>query len=467
MDKLNLGKESVAALFSQHYAALPENERGPVWAEWEKYISLLYRAYMVEDRAFSWKCPVQLNTEKRVALAKRLHGQYKEALAVVSDLASREASKEEAVTEEVEAPDAGPAPEGIEQPKDPLQEYLDELTEVIKKEVCSYADLNDADAFLFHALVREVGKTEESFSCAFKEIHGRRMSPNGDLDFFRRLMVNNGGHVVVIDPSASEAGAFSREEDGKVYYLWDKVCFRVVPDLSQGTSLEAFKTFVEKRTYRDGKSLRELWFTYAEKECVAYLQSQVDVLGIFLSDDSWARTRAALRVLLEQLSIAEVWSAIWKVVRDASDLSYRPYYSRSSAADAIPGKLVRHLERIRSGQAVAKSWVRTVRQSPGAMGELFHELFGLNENTSGPKARDVFERLELGSPLTENEMSDEDLRHFLAMELQYAREANNVSEFLFDLVKAMKATGGEVVAAIDILDQKRLAERKVPSDQAE
>ena len=96
--------------------------------------------------------------------------------------------------------------------------------------------------------------------------------------------------------------------------------------------------------------------------------------------------------------MSHLWSAIWKVVKDAATLSTRSYYTSDKAAATLPGKLSRLLEKVTSGEATLRKWSRPAHQPAGTLGHLFNELYGIDEDTPGTAVMSSFADPEDASP---------------------------------------------------------------------
>lgn len=67
---------------------------------------------------------------------------------------------------------------------------------------------------------------------------------------------------------------------------------------------------------------------------------------------------SAVRVAAATYSVAAIWNAIWKVVRDAAAPSRTEFYNLPRAAQTLPGKMKRLLEKVRKRDATLKPWDR-------------------------------------------------------------------------------------------------------------
>lgn len=193
--------------------------------------------------------------------------------------------------------------------------------------------------------------------------------------------------VIADLPSKALPGAYYLEE-GQVWHYSDKVSYFLLPDQVLGKT-EAALDSLRTRAHTQFSLIRELWLDYALSECMLYLYDQCSLHRLQMGDESDDQAKSVLRTSLETYSVSQLWSVIWKVVRDAASLSAREYYNNEKAAATIPGKIKRYLERVvREGLSV-KSWDRPVDQPAGTLGDVFYEYFGLDEDTPGLEAMAV------------------------------------------------------------------------------
>jgi len=199
--------------------------------------------------------------------------------------------------------------------------------------------------------------------------------------------------VIADLPSKALPGAYFLQEE-KVWHYSDKVSYFLLPDQVLGKT-EAVLDSLRTRAYTHFSLIRQLWLDYALSECMLYLYDQCSLHRLQMSDESDDQAQSVLRTSLETYSVSQLWSVIWKVVRDAASLSAREYYNNDKAAATIPGKIKRYLERVvREGLSV-KSWDRPVDQPAGTLGDVFYEYFGLHEDTPGVEAMESLAHLDL------------------------------------------------------------------------
>lgn len=199
--------------------------------------------------------------------------------------------------------------------------------------------------------------------------------------------------VIADLPSKALPGAYFLEE-GQVWHYSDKVSYFLLSDQVLGKT-EAALDSLRTRAYTQFSLIRELWLDYALSECMLYLYDQCSLHRLQTSDENDGQVQSVLRTSLETYSVSQLWSVIWKVVRDAASLSTREYYNNEKAAATIPGKIKRYLERVVREGLNVKSWDRPVDQPAGTLGDVFYEYFGLDEDTPGLEAMAVLADLDL------------------------------------------------------------------------
>lgn len=203
----------------------------------------------------------------------------------------------------------------------------------------------------------------------------------------RRLA--SGGLIVDI-PSKSPLGAYYLKND-ELWHQTDRVAYALVPDMKEGRSHEAF-SILTAREPDDGKDVYNLWLDYSTADCLGYLEQQCASYGLALGTEAEKQISSSIRSSLPHYSPAQLWSACWKIAKDAAALSTRSYYTKQSAADTIPGKFKRHLEEVERNDYVLKDWTRPNNYPAGTLGDVFYDYFGITESTpSGSVADRIYE----------------------------------------------------------------------------
>jgi len=202
---------------------------------------------------------------------------------------------------------------------------------------------------------------------------------------FLDVLIDSG--ALIIRPDLSPAGTFTDSDKGVRYYP-----SRAVYQLTLSSSGASRGDVIDRLRQRDfGKSntLTKLWLDLATAECMRYLHDQCELHNLPIDDELVPQISSAIRIATELYSVAELWNVIWKIVRDAATLARRDYYNPAKAAATLPGKFKRLLEKVLKGEATLKSWQRPEHQPSGTLGELFMEIFGIDEQTPGVEAMDI------------------------------------------------------------------------------
>ena len=270
------------------------------------------------------------------------------------------------------------------------------------------------------------------------------MSPAWSHSFLDRLWR---GGVLTHNPNKSKPDAYYVKDD-QVWFFTDKISFLVLPDEYYGAS-EDLIAFLSGRAFDDATPLRALWLEYATSDCFAYLRDQCLAHNLWcLEQDSEQEAQDTLKNALHTYCVAELWSIIWKVVKDAAALSTRDYYNTKKAADTIPGKLMRHLEMVAKGKASVKLWDRPSDQPAGTIGQVFYELFGIDENTSGQRVFEIITPAPDPSANADPELTADELRPSTNVLLQRSLEKELGPEMMLAFASAVRQ-GLSVVEAID------------------
>lgn len=264
-----------------------------------------------------------------------------------------------------------------------LAKKLIEVTERNLSATIEYEDIPNDVALLLIALHRVLNPRLLIGSFMRSECQG--LAPADSDKFVQRLWDAN----VILDlPDRALPGAYFLKEESLWHYN-NKVAYILVSDAELGRGEQAFDLLIS-RDFSDFSELRQLWLDYAVCDCVAYLFDQCGLHSLETSAENDTEIRSILRTALQVHSVAQIWSVIWKVVRDAASLSTREYYNKTKAAGTIPGKISRQIERIVKGDLVIKPWRRPPDQPAGALGEVFYEYFGIDEGTTGLEVMEMF-----------------------------------------------------------------------------
>ncbi|MBD1553080.1 hypothetical protein [Pseudomonas typographi] len=239
-----------------------------------------------------------------------------------------------------------------------------------------YAAVTDDIALLLIALheALEPAMAQGTFGSA----ECRALAPKHVGHFIRRLYQAG---VLLEEPSQAQRGTYFLK-DGQLRVKDSQRVYALMPGIPPG-QLRAVLAAYHQRSFNDAPRLFDLWLDYAEADCMAYFEAQCILYAHQLYDDEHAEVRSALRGGLEHYCVAQMWSAICRVVRDAASLANRTYYDRAKASATLPGKLRRYLERARREAFELKGCTRPEVQPPGALGMVFQDLFGIDENTTG------------------------------------------------------------------------------------
>lgn len=256
--------------------------------------------------------------------------------------------------------------------------------ERIQNKYIEYAAIPDDLAIVVLALERAIGLRRTSNGFRFSEV-SRLMSgvPDGLL---KRL---HEAQVITDNPDPDHAGGYWISE-GNLCFNWRLVEFSLLPDQRLGKTREALASLAN-RSFSQGEVLRTLWITYAVDECMTYFSSQCSRYRLNPEICDLNDIAAQLHQALELYSIQNLWCALWSVVREAAALCNHQYFNLHKATATMPGKLKRLLDAVRKKKRQPlKAWARPDYQPMGTLGNLFFEIFGINEGTPGSLVSTIF-----------------------------------------------------------------------------
>ncbi|HJH23413.1 MAG TPA: hypothetical protein K8U84_02540 [Paenalcaligenes hominis] len=322
--------------------------------------------------------------------------------------------------------------------QDTLNEKLTEITEKNSKLVLRYEELNDDEVLLLLALYKAINPRLSSST--FELSNSTGIAPSDTLYFIKKLY--DCGVLTHYPPHGLDE-AYVLEDDGICFHI-SRIAFMLVPDIHFGKSEELFQ-MLRMREYKQLSRLLQLWRDYAVSDCMAYLYSECSLHGLGTDAEDDLKIKSILRTALETYSIAQLWSVIWKVVRDAASLSTRAYYNKSKAAATIPGKIKRYLEQQTREGAYLKHWSRPQHQPAGTLGDMFYEYFGIDELTSGHQVAKIFSE---SNDAAEASWFEENASHIMERASFFGLQANVLIDFA-EYVRSGKSVVDALVSLIE------------------
>lgn len=328
--------------------------------------------------------------------------------------------------------------------EDVLTTRLDEIRIQNSGAKRDYGTVGDAEALLMLALARTLGV--RPFERSFFRNECTSLAPFDSGRFISRLWRSG---LIVDDPSLGKKGAYFMKGN-EVWHYYDKVAYRLVPDEILGGTEDALVTYCAARVFKEGTALRDLWLEYAMCDSLAYLADQTNLHNIRIEADHWQEIESTIASALQVHSVAEIWSVIWKCVKDVAALTQREYYNIRKAAATLPGKLMRYFEKINKGEASVKCWTRHENQPAGTIGQFFYELFDIDENTPGKQVLARFASSDtLSPPPPEPDPSPDHIRLAITTFFSLAIEHDLAPEVLLDFAKGMRERKGDFWMALD------------------
>lgn len=267
----------------------------------------------------------------------------------------------------------------LEAQKAKAAELERQLTEYVRKQsirTVDYSAIADRQVLLLLALDRAI--TPRLTNGGFTVGDCRGLAPRYVGDFVQQLREAG---LVLDDPSRAKPGTYYWEGD-EIWMIRDQVVYRLASDSNSRGADEVIRSLLD-RVYTDAEGLFNLWLDYAVADVMSYLVTECALYNHELFEKDQEEIKSTLRSALETYSVAQLWSVIWKVVRDAASLANREYYNRPKAAATIPGKIRRYLERVQRESIELKAWRRPEQHPAGTLGMVLGEILSVDENTSG------------------------------------------------------------------------------------
>ncbi|KAF6692925.1 hypothetical protein HFD98_10510 [Pseudomonas sp. EKM23D] len=257
-----------------------------------------------------------------------------------------------------------------------LERQLIEYARKQSSRTVDYSEIPDNQVLLLLALNRAI--TPRLTNGGFTLGDCRGLAPRYVGDFVMQLREAG---LILDDPSKARPGTYYWEGD-EIWMLRDQVVYRLVPDAASRSADEVIRSLLD-RVYTNAEGLFNLWLDYSVADVMRYLANQCDLYHHDLSGQELEEIKSTMRSALETYSVSQLWSVVWKVVRDAASLANREYYNRPKAAATIPGKIRRNLEKVQRESIELKAWSRPDQHPVGTLGMVLGEILGVDENSSG------------------------------------------------------------------------------------
>lgn len=196
---------------------------------------------------------------------------------------------------------------------------------------------------------------------------------------------------LLADPSEVKPGTYYLC-DGELWYKTYQLELFLPPDTTLGRGIGALDLLDEHR-FSDPESLINLWLDYSVGDVLRYLIDQCNIYNHDLDDEAIDKIKSTVRHGLQTYSVSQLWSVMWKVVKDAASLANREYYNRPKAAATIPNKIRKLLEIADQQGGISRGWDRPEHHIAGSLGMIFSKLFGIDEYSPGVKVIEMFNRI--------------------------------------------------------------------------
>jgi hypothetical protein len=211
-------------------------------------------------------------------------------------------------------------------------------------------------------------------------IGDRRLSPFADLDDAFLNQLYHERQLIQVDPF-SDVGAFGWEDGKPARYFKYRVGWQVRSGAqnvdvgaAQGTLEEALRGSwpASWRVERD-----DLWRKLALAECLEYLRISLEDHG--LAKEMGEKTRHVVENALNDFSIGQVYSFIWRAAKDAAAFYMREAVSKRHAANTVVGAIERSAERALANRWEVAQYRRDRRSPETPMVQLFSAVSGLGD----------------------------------------------------------------------------------------
>lgn len=263
-----------------------------------------------------------------------------------------------------------------------LQQRVAQHAERVLAKTINYSTISNDLAFTLVALERAIAP--RLFGDSFTYGDCQPLAPLYSEMFIERLLRAG---VLSDAPHACGTGAYSLNANGLNYFV-NRVRFMLVPDQLLGGGEDAFNELVVRPFTNEG--MLALWYDYAAADCMAYLHNQLQEFRQIFPVEKAEEIKSAIYTALKYYSTRDVWSLLWRVVQTVSSNSNHKYSNKERSAGTIAKKLRLQFEKARKEKTDLGEWNRLKSIPAGTLGQLFYELYGIDETT---EAATIAERL--------------------------------------------------------------------------
>ena len=322
--------------------------------------------------------------------------------------------------------------------EDELQLLLDKRSHEMASKTVSYDALPDDICVLLLALDALIGPGLATGTFRKNECDG--LAPYGSGHFFMRLCEEG---LISDSPLKASPGTYV-VADGELRMRSNQGEFYLVADEKDGR-VEEVTGRLAGREFTNTKALFELWLEYAESDVMRYLLDLCETYRLILGPDELDEIRDALRQGLHIYSVAQLWFVMWIVVKAASSYASHRHSNRTKASATIPKKIRSQIEKAIQGDGIGRSWNRPDGHPAGSLGDVFLNIFKINEQTDG---RQVFRKFVLLN--RSNVEGKDDLEVLAALFMRRALESQNAGAALVSLAEAVRA-GSNATEALELV----------------
>ena len=283
--------------------------------------------------------------------------------------------------------------------------------------------------------------TSSSISNGFKVDECTELAPTGKEIFaiIKKLIAEG---VIIDSPSKANSNAYVLNDDKSLSYYYYYATYVFVPD-KEGTPISDTIRLLRQRRITPCDKIYQVWLDIATSDCMAYFEMQNSHHGLEIHEDDYQKINNLIRTSLEKYSISEVWSIIWRIVRDAAALSTRSYYNKDKASKTLLGKLQRLLDLILKNEASNMPWNRSQGSSVSILSQFFYELFEIDEYTPAEQVKLIFSKKDQIEDFSETHSKS---MYILQQAVEYNIEKDVLNSFA-DLIRK----GETIDATLDFI----------------
>lgn len=228
------------------------------------------------------------------------------------------------------------------------QEMLNSQLRSRQKYPFSIEQLTFSDAVYLLSILRYQASEDLRYLKPYSSNQTEILSPKHsyDMEIYRSLLREN---IIAVSPKTSVEDISIGEEEGSFQYNMEMVFWEVLIDESEYPTTAIFIDKLEQKL--SSMEWSDDWYDEAKELCRdVCVQESIAYLEMVMSDHQFhfsagEKTVLVLTKILEEHSVAQLYSLIWGAAKDAASYYLRGNIPKMQAANSVIGGIERKFER--------------------------------------------------------------------------------------------------------------------------